>query len=171
MAAVCKFPNAFNAAAAFFGMSDYGYNTTNGWYFNGASTSHQAQMRTDIGNPTGGVDSVKDRYHARASNLASANNPYTEIHLFVNARTRRPVRRSNDLVLLQCGESGAFPGEFSNITVHVGQSGLYHDFNTNGVNDADEQQYGRTARPPTTSRRRENWFMKRLLAESSRAAP
>lgn len=165
MAAVCKFPNAFNAAAAFFGMSDYGYDLTNGWYFSGASSSHQAQMRTDIGNPTGGVDSVRDRYHARASNLASANNPYTEIHLFVNANetTCPPV---NDLTFYSNAVSQAdFPGEFSNINVHVGQSGLYQDFDADGTNDANELQYWPHGAPTQDQQdAAESWFMARLLA-------
>ena len=38
----------------------------------------------DIGNPTFNNATIQDRYQSRASNLASANNPYSEIHLFVN---------------------------------------------------------------------------------------
>jgi dienelactone hydrolase len=165
MAAVCKFPNAFNAAAAFFGMSDYGYDAVNGWYFKGASSSHQTQLRTDIGDPTGGVAGVRDRYHARASNLASANNPYTEIHLFVNANetTCPPVNALSFRDNAAAQES--FPGEFTNITVHIGQSGLYHDFNTNGVNDADERQWWPHGAPtPDQQDAAEAWFMDRLLA-------
>ncbi len=165
MAAVTKFPNAFNAAAAFFGMSDYGFNLTNGWYFNGASSSHQAQMRADVGNPTGGVSSVRDRYHARASNLAAANNPYAEIRLFVNANetTCPPV---NALTYLSNAVGrAAFPGEFSNITVHVGQAGVYADLNANGVDDPDEQQYWPHGAPTQNQQdAAENWFMARLLA-------
>jgi hypothetical protein len=165
MAAVCKFPNAFNAAAAFFGMSDYGHNPTAGWYFKGASSSHQAQMRTDIGDPAGGADSVRDRYHARASNLASANNPYTEIHLFVNANepTCPPV---NDTAFYSNAVNQAsFPGEFSNIVVHIGQSGLYQDFDADGINDAGELQdwpHGAPTRDQQDAA--ETWFMARLLA-------
>jgi dienelactone hydrolase len=165
LAAVCKFPNAFNAAAAFFGMSDYGYNTTHGWYYDGASISHQAQMRTDIGDPALGSTNVTDRYHARASNRASANNPYTEIHLFVNASetTCPPV---NDTSFVSNAVSRAvFAGEFTNMTVHIGASGLYQDFNTNGVNDADEQQVWPHGAPTHDQQdAAENWFMTRLLA-------
>jgi dienelactone hydrolase len=134
MAALTKFPDYFNAGAAYFGMSDYGYHLTNAWYFAGASSSHQAIMRTDVGTPTGGVAGVRDRYHARASNLASANNPYSEIHLFVNANeaTCPPVNMTSFLSNAVSRE--AYAGEFSNITVHIGQpgprkgTGLEHEF-------------------------------------------
>ena len=165
MAALCKFPNAFNAGAAYFGMSDYGYDLTNAWYFAGASTSHQSIMRTDVGNPTGGVASVRDRYLARASNLASANNPYAEIHLFVNANepTCPPINMTT--YYSNAVSQASFAGEFSNITVHIGQSGLYHDFNTNGINDADEQQYWPHGAPTANQQAAaESWFMERLLA-------
>jgi len=165
MAALCKFPDAFNAGAAFFGMSDYGYHAANGWYFDGASSSHRAQMRTDIGDPTSGVASVTDRYHARASNLASANNPYSEIHLFVNANetTCPPINMTTFLSNAVSRE--AYAGEFSNITVHIGQAGLYHDFNSNGLSDADEQQYWPHGAPTANQQAAaESWFMERLLA-------
>ncbi len=165
MAAVCKFPDYFNVAAALFGMSDYGYNATNGWYFDGATTSHQSQMRTDIGDPTIGDTNITDRYHARAVNLASANNPYTEIHLFVNA-TETTCPSINDITFYSNAVSqAAFSGEFSNMTAHIGQSGLYQDFNTNGLNDANEQQYWPHGAPAHDQQdAAENWFMDRLLA-------
>ena len=122
-------------------MSDYGYDTTNGWYFKGAGTSHQAQMRTDIGNPTLGDPSIQDRYAARASNIASHNNPYSEIHLFVNASeaTCPPINSTSYRDNAIANES--FSGEFNDITVHIGYAGTYEDFNGNGQNDSDEQQY------------------------------
>jgi dienelactone hydrolase len=165
MAALTKFPDTFNAAAAFFGMSDYGYNATNGWYFKGASSSHQAQMRTDIGDPTLGNTNVTDRYHARAANLASANNPYTEIHLFVNANetTCPPINMTS--FYSNAVSQAAYAGEFSNITVHIGASGLYHDFNGNGLNDAGEQQDWPHGAPTASQQAAaETWFMERLLA-------
>ena len=33
------------------------------------------------------------------------------------------------------------PGEFRNINLHLGTNGVYHDFNSNGVNEASELQY------------------------------
>ena len=165
LAALCKFPDFFNAGAAFFGMSDYGHHRTNGWYFNGASSSHCTQMRTDIGDPTSGVASVTDRYHARASNLASANNPYSEIHLFVNNNetTCPPVNMTT--FYSNAVSQEAFAGEFSNITVHIGQSGLYQDFNTNGLDEATELQYWPHGAPTSNQQAAaETWFMARLLA-------
>jgi hypothetical protein len=165
MAALTKFPDYFNAGAAYFGMSDYGYHLTNAWYFAGASSSHQSIMRTDVGNPTGGVAGVRDRYHARASNLASANNPYSEIHLFVNAdeTTCPPVNMTTFLSNAVSRE--AYAGEFSNITVHIGQSGLYEDFNANGLNDEDELQVWPHGAPTASQQAAaEAWFMERLLA-------
>lgn len=165
MAALCKFPDTFNAGAAFFGMSDYGYHATDGWYFYGAGTSRQPQLRTDIGDPSGGGASVTDRYHARASNLASANNPYTEIHLFVNADETicPPVNVTTYASNAVCRE--AYAGEFSNITVHIGQAGLYQDFNTNGLNEANELQSWPHGSPSANQQSAaETWFMARLLA-------
>ena len=165
MAALCKFPDTFNAGAAFFGMSDYGYDKTNGWYFNGAGTSRQPQLRTDIGDPASGSASVTDRYHARASNLASANNPYTEIHLFVNADETICPPVNVTTYFSNAVSREAYAGEFSNITVHIGQAGLYQDFNTNGLNEANElQSWPHSAPSANQQAAAETWFMARLLA-------
>ena len=165
MAALCKFPDFFNAGAAFFGMSDYGYDKTNGWYFSGAGTSRQPQLRTDIGDPTLGNASVTDRYHARASNLASANNPYAEIHLFVNADETICPPVNVTTYFSNAVSRAAYAGEFSNITVHIGQAGLYQDFNTNGLNEANELQSWPHSSPSANQQSAaETWFMERLLA-------
>jgi hypothetical protein len=165
LSALTKFPDYFNAGAAFFGMSDYGYDHTNGWYFNGAGSHHQSQLRTDIGDPTLGNPVVTDRYHGRASNLASANNPYSEIHLFVNndevtcPAINMITYRSNAVA------RAAFPNEFTNITVHVGRVGLYVDFDRDGTNDANELQYWPHGNPSASQQdAAESWFMGRLLA-------
>ena len=86
MSSLTKFPDYFNLGAAFFGMSDYGYDLQNGWYNNGANYGGPRTpiLDADIGNPNLGSPEVLDRYLARASNQASKNNPYSEIHLFVN---------------------------------------------------------------------------------------
>ena len=165
MSALTKFPNYFNVGAAFFGMSDYGYGPVDGWYFNGAGSSRQPQLRSDIGDPTLANPAVADRYHARASNLASANNPYSEIHLFVNTDETicPPVNMTTyyDNAVSQ----EAYAGEFSNITVHIGQPALYHDFNTNGLNEANElQSWPHSAPSANQQSAAETWFMSRLLA-------
>lgn len=165
LSALTKFPDTFNAGAAFFGMSDYGYDLTNGWYFYGAD-ARTSQLDIDIGDPTPPAPTaVTDRYQARASNLASANNPYSEIHLFVNANeTICPPVNS----LSYCSNAvsqEAFAGEFANITVHIGNSALYEDFNSNSVNDANEQQYWPHGSLTVNQQYAgEHWFMDRLLA-------
>lgn len=165
MSALTKFPDYFRAGAGYFGMSDYGYNPVSGWYFDGAAASHQTQMRTDIGNPTTGGPLVLDRYMARASNLASVNNPYSEIHLFVNHNepTCPPINvtsyRDNALA------AASFAGEFSNITVHIGGYGQYQDFNGNGINEPQELQNWPHQLPTADQQNAaELWFMNRLRA-------
>ncbi len=78
MSSLTKFPDYFNLGAAFFGMSDYGYDLQNGWYNNGANYGNPRTpiLDTDVGNPNLGSPEVLDRYLARASNQASKNNPY-----------------------------------------------------------------------------------------------
>ncbi len=167
MSALTKFPDYFNAGAAFFGMSDYGYDSTNGWYFNGANSGglRTPQLDTDIGDPTPPTAAVIDRYHARASNLASINNPYSEIHLFVNAD--EPICPTvNDTSFYSNAVAAAeFAGEFTNINVHIGASGLYQDFNGDGTNDPNEQQYWPHHQPTADQQTSgELWFIDRLLA-------
>ncbi|MES2088350.1 MAG: LamG-like jellyroll fold domain-containing protein [Patescibacteria group bacterium] len=75
-----KFPDYFRSANAFFGMSDYGHDATNGWYNNSSLTAtYDPLMRTYIG---GTPAQVPDNYYARSSYLGAGNNPYTHIQLF-----------------------------------------------------------------------------------------
>jgi len=139
MSALTKFPDYFRAAGAFFGMSDYGYRPVDSWYYNGAG-GRTAQLNIDIGNPNTGGNAVRDRYLARASNLASKNNPYSEIHLFVNA-SETICPPWNDISYRDNAIAAAsHSGEFDNIHVHIGGPGNYQDFNGNSVNDANELQ-------------------------------
>src|SRR5690606_531115 len=119
-----------------------------------------------IGNPTLGNPSIQDRYHARASNLASQNNPYSEIHLFVNEQetTCPPINstsyRDNAIA------AATAPGEFDNITVHLGstQRTTHVDFNENGVNDANELQSWPHGFPTGNQQdAAEQWYRDRLL--------
>jgi dienelactone hydrolase len=165
MSAITKFPDYFRAASAFFGMSDYGYDPTTGWYNNGASAAHRATLNADIGNPGTNDPAVRDRYMARASSLASMNNPYTEIHLFVNENetTCPPVNatRYRD----NARAAATFDGEFDNITVHIGKPGLYEDFNANGLADpGEEQNWPHQAPTATQQAAAEQWYLQRLLA-------
>jgi len=164
MSALTKFPDYFRAGASFFGMSDYGYDGTLGWYANGASSSHRAILRNDIGTP-GASDLVTDRYMARDSSLAARNNPYSEIHLFANAaEITCPITHHADFLNTATAHA-AFAGEFSNITVHTGMPGVYHDFDNNGTNSADEQQYWPHGEPTADQQAAaENWFVDHLLS-------
>lgn len=164
MAALTKFPDYFRAGSSYFGMSDYGYDSVNGWYANGAESSHQSQMRTDIGNPAFNNATIEDRYMARASNLGSQNNPYSEIHLFVNQNepTCPPVNvtsfRNNAVA------TATTPDEFDNINVHIGGAGQYVDFNNNGVNEAAELQSWPHGYPDANEQKAaESWYLSRIL--------
>jgi|694.fasta_scaffold101517_2 dienelactone hydrolase len=165
MSALTKFPDYFRVGAAFFGMSDYGYDPANCWYNNGADSSHQSIMNNDVGNPNTGGNRVLDKYLARASNLASKNNPYSEIHLFVNRSetTCPPVNDTSYRDHAVAAES--FAGEFDNITVHIGGTGAYEDFNGNSVNDANELQSWPHMFPTVNHQDAgELWYRDRLLA-------
>lgn len=167
MSALTKFPDYFRLGSSFFGMSDYGYDETAGWYQAGAASNHQSQLRTDIGNPTLGDPDVEDRYHARASSLASRNNPYSEIHLFVNADevTCPPIHitRYRDNAVAAASEEG----EFDNIHVHTAPTGrnTYVDFNNNGIHEPNERQWWPHGFPSADQQAAgEGWYIDRLLS-------
>lgn len=165
MSAVTKFPDYFRAASSFFGMSDYGYHATNGWYQNGASSSHRTILNADVGNPNTGGAAVRDRYMARASNLASMNNPYTEIHLFVNNNETISPKINDTSFRDNAVAAATSAGEFNNITVHIGQAGLYQDFNNNGINDpGEEQNWPHQAPTATQQAAAEQWYLERLVS-------
>lgn len=165
MSALTKFPDYFCLGSGFFGMSDYGLDLVNGWYNNGANYggTRTPQLDADIGNPNTGGPLVLDKYRARASNLASKNNPYSEIHLFVN--WDEPICPAINSISYRSNAVAAqsFPGEFTNITLHLGTNGVYYDFNTNGLNEANELQYwlhGNSTASQQASA--EAWYLTRL---------
>jgi dienelactone hydrolase len=164
MSALTKLPDYFRAGSAYFGMSDYGYDTTNGWFFNGADAGNKASLVPDIGDPTTNDPAVQDRYMARASNLAAKNNPYSEIQLFVNADEWNvpPINatsyRDNAI------SAASFAGEFGNIHVHIGGNGEYVDFNGNSINDPNELQDWPHQLPTAEQQQAaEAWYQSRLL--------
>jgi alpha/beta superfamily hydrolase len=166
MSALTKFPDYWNAAAAFFGMSDYGYDSEDGWYFNGAASSHQSIMDTDIGDPSSSDLLVQDCYYARASNLASLNNPYAEIHLFVNANETTCPPINDQSYKDNAVAEATFTGEFDNITVHTGYADLYEDFNEDGIDTADELQYWvHSTQDADEQSAAEDWFIDRMATK------
>ena len=77
-AVAAKFPDLFNTVTAFFGISDYGHDVTDGWYQNGATAGSKTSLETWIGdNPTNAPKS----YHARAHVLGVTN--YTGGYLWI----------------------------------------------------------------------------------------
>jgi hypothetical protein len=166
MSALTKFPDYFRVGASFFGMSDYGHDLTNGWYNNGAG-GRTSQLNTDIGNPNTGGSTVLDRYLARASNLAAKNNPYSEIHLFVNDDETICPPWNNTSYRDNAVAAASLPGEFDNITVHIGGQGAYQDFNNNSLNDANELQTWPHGVPDANRQDAgELWYRSRLLSGS-----
>jgi len=164
MSALTKLPDYFRAGSAYFGMSDYGYDTTNGWFFNGADAGNKASLLPDIGDPTTNDPAVQDRYMARASNLASKNNPYSEIHLFVNADETNVPPINMTSYRDNAVAAASYAGEFNNIHVHIGGSGDYVDFNSNSVNDANELQDWPHQLPTADQQHAaEAWYLSRLL--------
>jgi hypothetical protein len=146
-------------------MSDYGLDLDNGWYNNGANYggTRTTQLDADIGNPNTGGPVVLDKYRARASNLASKNNPYSEIHLFVNRD--EPICPAVNSISYWSNAVAAqsFLGEFTNITLHPGTNGVYYDFNTNGLNEANELQYWAHGNPTGSQQTSaESWYLARL---------
>jgi len=164
MSALTKFPDYFRAGSSFFGMSDYGYNNSTGWYYLGAESNHKTQLNTDIGNPMTGGAAVQDKYLARASNLASRNNPYSEIHLFANSNEPTCPAANNSTYRDNAIAHASSPGEFDNIHVHVGAAGTYQDFDNDSVNDPNEQQNWPHGFPTADQQAAgEGWYLSRLL--------
>ena len=164
MSAITKFPDYFTAAAGYFGMADYGYHSVNGWYVNGAG-SRISQLKVDIGDPTTGDNATLDKYLARASNYASKNVTSTEVHLFVNENETICPPVNSQTFKSYADSTSVKLGEFDNITCHIGVQGTYEDFDGDGVDDPDEQQWWVHGYINTTVQAAgEGWFMDRLLA-------
>jgi dienelactone hydrolase len=171
MSALVRFPDTFRVGAGFFGMSDYGHDPVHGWYFQGAGSGHRAILVADVGDPTSGNPQVADRYHARASNLAAANNLHSEVHLFVNhdELTCPPLNdfRYRDLTLggLARAETAVpVAGTVWNVTVHIGGLGEWVDFNHNGIPDPGEWQDWPHQFPTAGQQAAaEGWYLDRLL--------
>jgi pimeloyl-ACP methyl ester carboxylesterase len=77
LAAVSKFPDTFNVCVDHFGMSDYGYDGTYGWYY--TNPSYQSDIVSFIGN-TPAI--VPEKYLARAHVNAVKNFASGELYAF-----------------------------------------------------------------------------------------
>lgn len=166
LSALTKFPDYWNAAASFFGISDYGYDSESSWYFHGSKANHQSTLRSDVGNPTAGDPLVIDRFYARASDRAAGNNPYAEIHLFVNEDEALTPLYQHQSYYTRALAAESFTGEFANVTHHVGYPDLYVDFNQDGQDSADELQYWVHQKQNADQQAAaERWFIDRMVAK------
>ena len=171
MSALTKFPDYFRVGSSHFGMSDYGFDPADGWYVRGANVgaTRTNQLDADVGNPVaaqqpGGDPKVLDRYQARASNLASKNNPYSEIHLFVNTDETISPPINNTSYRDNAAAAATTPGEFDNITVHLGESdgSVWIDRNNDGEQQDEEIQSFPHGDSLGSQRRGEAWYLDRL---------
>ena len=114
-ACAAKFPDYFNTIISFFGMSDYGHDSEDGWYQNGAGETYQPTLESWIGdNPT----NVPNAYHARAHVLGMAN--YSGGHLFIfhdEDDTTVPVINSSNVKDILDGAG------LSNYTYNISKAG------------------------------------------------
>jgi pimeloyl-ACP methyl ester carboxylesterase len=77
LAAACKFPDYFNVIVDHFGMSDYGRNNPNGWYYN-----NDGSYTSTIGTYVGDTPTNKpNNYYARDAVAAIAN--YSGGYLYI----------------------------------------------------------------------------------------
>jgi len=75
---ITKFPDYFNTAISFFGISDYA-----SWYNFNTGANRGETIQTRVGSIP---EEVLDNYSARAHYLGASNNPYTNIQLFHDAQ-------------------------------------------------------------------------------------
>lgn len=78
LAAACKFPDAWNVVVSHFGMSDYGRNNPDAWYYN-APANYPPEVATAVGDTPA---NVPDRYYARDATAAIANYSGGKLLLF-----------------------------------------------------------------------------------------
>ena len=79
LAAACKFPDIFSCLVDMYGMSDYGRDGTNGWYFNNSNPQYETDMEAGIG---GAPAAVPNSYYARDATAAITNYTGGELVLF-----------------------------------------------------------------------------------------
>lgn len=110
---ITKFPDYFRSANIFFGMSDYCYDSTYSWWYNGDS-SYRTGMQTNIG---GTPVTDPDKCYSRAHTLGAKNNPYSHIQLFYDtAETTVPLSHGTQYI-----NQNTTAG-FSNAEIHTSDS-------------------------------------------------
>lgn len=89
----CRFPDLCSVIVDHFGMSDYGYDGTNSWYFQ--DVSRQTQLDTDVGSPR---TSFLNEYRVRNSREAVAKNFKGKLFIFHDASdTSVPILNSSNV--------------------------------------------------------------------------
>lgn len=81
LAAACKFPDTWSVVASHFGMSDYGRDATDGWYYNNGG-GYGSEVVTAVG---GTPVAVPDNYYARDATAAITNYSGGHLYLFHDA--------------------------------------------------------------------------------------
>lgn len=100
LAAACKFPDYWTVIVEHFGMSDYGYSATEGWWY--THTVRQADLTTMIGDRT----AVINPYHARLATLAITNFTGGKLYMYHDsADSSVPISATNNIVSALDGAS------------------------------------------------------------------
>jgi pimeloyl-ACP methyl ester carboxylesterase len=78
LAAACKFPDAWGVVVSHFGMSDYGRNNPNGWYYNNGG-AYTAEIAASVGDTPA---NVPNNYYARDATAAIQNYTGGTVYLY-----------------------------------------------------------------------------------------
>lgn len=78
LAAACKFPDTWGVVVSHFGMSDYGRNDPNGWWYNNGGT-YTAEIAASVGDTPA---NVPNNYYARDATAAITNYTGGTVYLY-----------------------------------------------------------------------------------------
>lgn len=109
-----RFPDSAAVVVDHFGITDYGYNTTWGWYQSGASAGQQSALVSMIGNtPT----LLPDNYRARSAVESLPRNYNGHIYIFHDDQdTSVPIAQSRALVTNLVAYSRSYTTNFTTTT-------------------------------------------------------
>lgn len=117
LSAVCRFPDAWSAAVAWFPISDYGHDLKLGFYHI-TTPQRRETLRRYVGDATRPEN--RSLYAARNSTLSAMNARFCPTHLFVEQKeTICPPHQSQRFV------EAAQAAGLSNVTLHLGTRGLW----------------------------------------------